>query len=250
MAAYSFYIVSLIEFLTNHNNWQVNAPLIVFASAEMHESNRVMHQFGFWQSILLSPQDIKELHKVDLWGRTDKSWTKCHDKYIYILEHRYDFIPLHEPILTLELTVSLDYITWFRHHNKSYLLLEEERTRQHRCRRPRRHRMNPRLGVHISIEWSSTPTPHVAPMVAPPSNQYDSYYSGAFTSFIFLYTITTLYTTIPCINTFVGVFFAPCPSPTSYEVPIPTTTPTYPPSPAIPTIYKQSDYATIYFRTW
>ncbi|MBA0879270.1 hypothetical protein Goshw_014983 [Gossypium schwendimanii] len=60
------------EFLVNPNIWHVKVPLIVFATMEMHKSDRVMRQFGFRQTFLSSPQDIRALHKVDLWGRTDE----------------------------------------------------------------------------------------------------------------------------------------------------------------------------------
>ncbi|MFQ6637439.1 hypothetical protein Gotur_012514 [Gossypium turneri] len=111
----------------------------------MHKSNRVMHQFEFRQSIPPSPQDIEALHN--------------------------------------ELATSPDYMSWFRHHGKPYLLLEEARTRQHRIRRLRQHHINPRSRVYASMESSSTPTQHKAPRVAPSPRQHDSYCFGdAFTN--------------------------------------------------------------------
>ncbi|MBA0702639.1 hypothetical protein Goari_022459 [Gossypium aridum] len=95
-------------------------------------------------------------------------------KYIYIWEHGYDFIPMCELILALELATSLKYMTWFRHHGKPYLLPEEQKTREHCRRSPRRTRMNPRLGVHAFVELSSTPNPQVASMAAPPPYHYPS----------------------------------------------------------------------------
>ncbi|MBA0564505.1 hypothetical protein Golob_009443, partial [Gossypium lobatum] len=79
---------------------------------------------------------------------------------------------MRKPILALKLATSLNYMTWFRHHGKPYPLSEDERIRQHCHRRPIRPLMNPRSGVHASMESSSTPTPHMAPVVAPPSSQY------------------------------------------------------------------------------
>ncbi|KAG8472626.1 hypothetical protein CXB51_034310 [Gossypium anomalum] len=72
------------KFLTNRNIWHIKVALIIFTTVEMHESDRVMHQFRFRQSILSSPQDIEELHKIELRGRTDEDWEKFHAKYIYI----------------------------------------------------------------------------------------------------------------------------------------------------------------------
>ncbi|MBA0870975.1 hypothetical protein Goshw_019613 [Gossypium schwendimanii] len=43
-----------------------------------------------------------------------------------------------------ELATSLDYMDWFRHHEKPYLLLASERSRQHHRRRPRQGSINPR----------------------------------------------------------------------------------------------------------
>ncbi|MBA0648221.1 hypothetical protein Goklo_015985 [Gossypium klotzschianum] len=60
------------DFLVNPNIWHMKVPLIVFATMEMHKSDRLMRQFGFRQTFLSSPQDIRALHKVDLRGRTDE----------------------------------------------------------------------------------------------------------------------------------------------------------------------------------
>ncbi|KAK5844614.1 hypothetical protein PVK06_000754 [Gossypium arboreum] len=37
----------LSEFLMNPNIWHVKVPLVVYATEEMHKSNRVKRQFGF-----------------------------------------------------------------------------------------------------------------------------------------------------------------------------------------------------------
>ncbi|MBA0572441.1 hypothetical protein Golob_002782 [Gossypium lobatum] len=67
-------------------------------------------------------------------------------KYIEMWEHRYDFFPTCESFLTLKLAVSLDYMDCFRHNGKSYLLPASKRSRQHRRRRPKQWRINPRSG--------------------------------------------------------------------------------------------------------
>ncbi|MBA0666583.1 hypothetical protein Goklo_002980, partial [Gossypium klotzschianum] len=61
-------------------------------------------------------------------------------------ERRYDFFPTCESFLTLKLAASLDYMDCFRHNGKSYLLPASKRSRQHRRRRPKRGRINPRSG--------------------------------------------------------------------------------------------------------
>ncbi|MBA0630873.1 hypothetical protein Godav_002926 [Gossypium davidsonii] len=61
-------------------------------------------------------------------------------------ERRYDFFPTCESFLTLKLAASLDYMDCFRHNGKSYLLPASKRSRQHRRRRLKRGRINPRSG--------------------------------------------------------------------------------------------------------
>ncbi|MBA0568128.1 hypothetical protein Golob_005641, partial [Gossypium lobatum] len=72
------------EFLMNPNNWHVNVSLVVHAIVEIHESDRVLQQFGFRQSISLTPQDTEDLHHIDLLGRTNKHWPTFHAQYINI----------------------------------------------------------------------------------------------------------------------------------------------------------------------
>ncbi|MFQ6650393.1 hypothetical protein Gotur_022119 [Gossypium turneri] len=45
-----------------------------------------------------------------------------------IWENQYDHIPTREPIIVLEL--AWDYMSWFRIHDKPYLLSKEKRCRQ------------------------------------------------------------------------------------------------------------------------
>ncbi|MBA0692113.1 hypothetical protein Goari_009701 [Gossypium aridum] len=151
-----------------------------------------------------------------------------------------------EQILTPELTTSLEYMTWFRYHDKSYILLEEERTRQRLRKRPRQPRINLRSRVHASMESLSTSNPQVAPMAAPPPDKYGSYYSSAFINVVF-YTQTPHYALLYHVSIpSASVFFAPPLSPALYKASMPTTTPTYPPSLTILTFYPQLGYATPY----
>ncbi|MBA0678017.1 hypothetical protein Goari_019384 [Gossypium aridum] len=83
-------------------------------------------------------KELDELHKIDLRGRTDENWLKFYAKYIYIWEHKL--------------------------HGKPYLLPDEERSRQHHRRRPRRPYMNIRPGVNASLESSLALTLHEALM--------------------------------------------------------------------------------------
>ncbi|KAH1082655.1 hypothetical protein J1N35_022416 [Gossypium stocksii] len=49
----------------------VMMSLVVYATVEMHESDEVLRQFGFRQTIPSAPQDIEDLHHINLRRRTD-----------------------------------------------------------------------------------------------------------------------------------------------------------------------------------
>ncbi|KAH1056103.1 hypothetical protein J1N35_034168 [Gossypium stocksii] len=100
-----------IEFLINHNIRNVKVSLIVFAMVEMHESNRVMQQFGFLHNILPSPKELNELHKIDLWGRTDEYWYKFMPSISIFGNIGMIFIPMCKTIVQPDLATSSDYMT-------------------------------------------------------------------------------------------------------------------------------------------
>ncbi|KAK5846826.1 hypothetical protein PVK06_003125 [Gossypium arboreum] len=54
------------EFFQNPNIWHVKVPLVNYAIVEMHQSDRVLQQFGFRQPILVEPEVLDDEHKVDL----------------------------------------------------------------------------------------------------------------------------------------------------------------------------------------
>ncbi|KAG8501048.1 hypothetical protein CXB51_003147 [Gossypium anomalum] len=91
---------------------EAQVPLVNFAIVEMHQSDRVLRQFGFQQPISVAPE--------------------------------YDYIPTREPIIIPELACVPEYMPWFRIHGKPYLLSEEERQRQLHAQRERRGPLNPR----------------------------------------------------------------------------------------------------------
>ncbi|MBA0783220.1 hypothetical protein Gotri_000974, partial [Gossypium trilobum] len=59
---------------------------------------------------------------IDLRGRLEEDWPTFYKKNIEIWQCRNDYLPMNEPFLTLELVTSLDYMDWFRHNDKPYLL--------------------------------------------------------------------------------------------------------------------------------
>ncbi|MBA0878621.1 hypothetical protein Goshw_001471, partial [Gossypium schwendimanii] len=44
------------EYLQNPNAWHVKVALINYATVEMHQSDRVLRQFGCRQSIFVAPE--------------------------------------------------------------------------------------------------------------------------------------------------------------------------------------------------
>ncbi|KAK5802952.1 hypothetical protein PVK06_030586 [Gossypium arboreum] len=54
------------EIFQNPNIWHVKVPLVNYAIVEMHQSDRVLRQFGFRQPILMAPEAFNDEHKVDL----------------------------------------------------------------------------------------------------------------------------------------------------------------------------------------
>ncbi|MBA0628354.1 hypothetical protein Godav_023098 [Gossypium davidsonii] len=58
--------VILEEFYVNPNVWHAKVPLVVYATVNMHEADRVLRQFGFQQLIFVTPQELDNLHRIDL----------------------------------------------------------------------------------------------------------------------------------------------------------------------------------------
>ncbi|MBA0727674.1 hypothetical protein Golax_000642, partial [Gossypium laxum] len=89
----------------------MKVSLVVYAMVEMNESDRVMWQFRFRKMI------------------------------------PYDSLSNREPIIAYVLACDSEYMPWFRHHGKPYLLVKEARGRLHHIRRPRRAPRHPWSGV-------------------------------------------------------------------------------------------------------
>ncbi|MBA0730251.1 hypothetical protein Golax_023325, partial [Gossypium laxum] len=121
--AYILDIIGVIpdEFFQNSNIWHVKVPLVNYATVEMHQTDRVLRQFGFQQSILVTPEVLNDEHKIDL-NQSNTHWLVFFLEYIKIWENRYNHIPTHELIIVPELTCALDYMPWFRIHGKLYFL--------------------------------------------------------------------------------------------------------------------------------
>ncbi|MBA0625188.1 hypothetical protein Godav_010417 [Gossypium davidsonii] len=46
--------------------WHAKVSLVNYATIEMHQTNRVLRQFGFRQPILEAPEVLDDEHKIDL----------------------------------------------------------------------------------------------------------------------------------------------------------------------------------------
>ncbi|KAG8482333.1 hypothetical protein CXB51_027309 [Gossypium anomalum] len=117
------------EFLQNPNAWHVKVTLVNYATVEMHQSDRVLRQFGFRQPIPVAPEVFDDEHKVHLW-QLHTDWPRY----------------------------------WV--HGKPYLLSEDERRRQIRAQRERRGPLNPRR-MDDDADPSTAPTQSADPSTAP-----------------------------------------------------------------------------------
>ncbi|MBA0620382.1 hypothetical protein Godav_006103, partial [Gossypium davidsonii] len=132
------------EFLQNLNIWHVRVPLVSYATVEMHQTDRVLHQFKFQHPIPMAHEMLDDEHKIDV-QRPSTHWLLFHSEYIEIWENRYYNIPTCEPIIVPELACNLDYMSWFRIYGKPYLLLEEERRWEIHVEREQQGPLNPMI---------------------------------------------------------------------------------------------------------
>ncbi|KAG8472164.1 hypothetical protein CXB51_036874 [Gossypium anomalum] len=96
------------ELFQNPNVWHVKVPLKNYAIVEMHQSDRVLRQFGFQQLIPVAPEVLDDEHKMDL-RQLHTDWLRLHSAYIEMWENRYDYIPTREPIIVPELACVPEY---------------------------------------------------------------------------------------------------------------------------------------------
>ncbi|KAG8488653.1 hypothetical protein CXB51_016716 [Gossypium anomalum] len=127
------------EFFQNLNIWHVKIPLVNYAIVEIHQSDRVLRQFRFRQSIPVEPEVLDDEHKVDL-RLLNTDWLKHWSEYIEMWENRI--------------------------HDKPYLLSKEERRRQICVQRERRGPLNLRRrddDASPSAASTQSPGPSTAP---------------------------------------------------------------------------------------
>ncbi|KAG8489947.1 hypothetical protein CXB51_015976 [Gossypium anomalum] len=73
--------VILDKLFQNLNVWHVKVPLVNYAILEMHQSDRVLRQFGFRQPIPVAPEVLDDEHKMDL-QQLHMDWMRLHSAYI------------------------------------------------------------------------------------------------------------------------------------------------------------------------
>ncbi|XP_040966160.1 uncharacterized protein [Gossypium hirsutum] len=143
----------------------------------MHEFDKVSRQFEFKQLTLVAPQDLDDLHPIDLVGRPDENCIRFHAEYINIWSNWYEFLPSREAIFIPDLPCYLEYMPWFRLVGKPYLRSEEDGSGKPHTRRPQRSLTHPRSSeVGPLFAYTQEPTS----MPTPPPGQYMSSYSGAY----------------------------------------------------------------------
>ncbi|MBA0876694.1 hypothetical protein Goshw_001606, partial [Gossypium schwendimanii] len=97
------------EYFQNPNAWHVKVALVNYATVEMHQSDRVLRQFGFRQPIPVAPEVLDDHHKIDI-RQLHTDWPRFWSHYIQIWEDRYDYIPTRKPIIVLELACVPEYM--------------------------------------------------------------------------------------------------------------------------------------------
>ncbi|KAH1064484.1 hypothetical protein J1N35_029471 [Gossypium stocksii] len=153
------------EFFQNLNIWHVKVPMVTYAIVEMHQSDRVLRQFGFRQPIPVTPEKLDDEHEIDL-RLINTDWPRYWSNYIKMWENQYDYKRTRESIIVPKLACVPEYMPWFRIYGKPYLLSKEERRRQIRVERERRGPLNPRRRddhASPSIAATQSPGPSTAP---------------------------------------------------------------------------------------
>ncbi|MBA0735551.1 hypothetical protein Gogos_019390, partial [Gossypium gossypioides] len=92
-------------------------------------------EFGWRKRISPSPQELKDLHKVDMRGKDNINWSVRHEEHIEAWDRRMQSIPVREQFFLADTAAVDNYLTWFRVVDKSYLLSPEERSRQIQTKR-------------------------------------------------------------------------------------------------------------------
>ncbi|KAK9102972.1 hypothetical protein Sjap_020226 [Stephania japonica] len=93
--------------------WRTKAPLIFFCVVEMYNLDRVMRQFFLKQRILPLTNTSKELHKIDLRGKTDKDWSAEHSDYVSMWTERASNIA-NDELLEEPMGFYDPYMVWYR----------------------------------------------------------------------------------------------------------------------------------------
>ncbi|KAK9103756.1 hypothetical protein Sjap_021010 [Stephania japonica] len=100
--------------------WRTKAPLIFFCVVEMYNPDRVMRQFGLKQRIPPLTNTSKELHKIDLRGKTDKDWSAEHSDYVSMWTERASNIA-NDELLEEPMGFYDPYMVWYRRITRRFM---------------------------------------------------------------------------------------------------------------------------------
>jgi len=102
-------------------------PIICFTTVEIHQANRVMHQFGLSQNIPPDPINLDQVHMDDLRGRNDKYWVAHHHQWIAIWNDKQNRVIQGTPFIKNDhLRDETPYMQWYINHTIHYISLNTE----------------------------------------------------------------------------------------------------------------------------
>ncbi|BAT96203.1 hypothetical protein VIGAN_08310300 [Vigna angularis var. angularis] len=92
--------------------WTSCTTLICFAIVEWHQSDRVKLQFRLSQHVPELPNNLDDLHKVDMKGKQDENWGTRHAQWIDVWNNRRDLTLTGIPVLGPLIHTS-EYMSWY-----------------------------------------------------------------------------------------------------------------------------------------
>ncbi|XP_029128999.1 protein MAIN-LIKE 1-like [Cajanus cajan] len=115
--------------------WTSCTSIICFAIVEWHQSDRVKLQFRLFQDVPSPPNNLDNLHNIDMRGRQDENWVTRHAQWIDIWNNRREHTLMGHPMQG-PLFHTREYMEWYMANSIYFLsvprLLQDPRTRQQR----------------------------------------------------------------------------------------------------------------------
>ncbi|XP_020208668.1 uncharacterized protein LOC109793607 [Cajanus cajan] len=115
--------------------WTSCTSIICFAIVEWHQSDRVKLQFRLFQDVPSPPNNLDNLHNIDMRGRQDENWVTRHAQWIDIWNNRREHTLMGHPMQG-PLFHTREYMEWYMANSIYFLsvprLLQDPRTHQQR----------------------------------------------------------------------------------------------------------------------